>query len=196
MKVSLIMNKDILKKAISRLSYSDLNIYKMKKYLRKYFEDDQEIQVVINYLCQNHFIDEKQQIELLITKYHKKGYGHSYILKKLLDANYLEEMILTSLNNIAANIDVKLLLSRKKWQGSKKQVIEQAKQFLYNRGLIVSDYLDDVYLFFKDYDESYSYDKWLNKHLKLDVVKLKQKSYQLGYAKNTIDNGLRGIIDE
>lgn len=190
------MNKEILKKAISRLSYSDLNVFKMQTYLKKHFESEPEITIVIDYLCQNNFIDENQQIQSLIAKYQQKGYGHSYILNKLLIANYPKEMVIANLNNINDNIDINSLLKHKKWQGSKKQVIEQAKQFLYNRGLKVNAYLDDIYLFFDDYDENDSYNKWLKKHLKLDIVKLKQKSYQLGYLKTTIDNGLRRIIDE
>lgn len=190
------MNKNILKKAISRLSYSDLNVEKMRTYLKKHFESEQEIGEVIDYLCRGNFIDEKQQIRLLIDKYLEKGYGHSYILKKLLVANYSKEMILASLDECKVDVDINLLLKHKKWQGSKKQVIEQAKRFLYNRGLDVNDYLDDLYLFFDDYDESASYNKWLKKQLKMDGLKLKQRSYQLGYSKYTIDNGLRGIIDE
>lgn len=184
------MNKNILSKSLQRLSYSDLNIFKMREYLKRFFDDLDEINIVLEYLVAKKWIDELSQIKLLADKYISKGYGYKYIEQRLKDLYYDQKDIKFVLDQVVEEVDVYSLLSSKKWQGSKKKVIEKAKQYLYSRGLVVSDYIHQINDFFNDYDEFLDYLGWLSKNKSKDIAYLRNKSYRLGYMSTTINRGL------
>ncbi len=187
------MNKNILSKALQRLSYSDLNIFKMREYLKQHFDDLEEIEIVLKYLVDKKWIDELSQIKLLVDKYLLKGYGHNYIQLRLKQLHYDQKDINFILDQVVEEVDIYSLLHRKKWNGSKKQVIEKAKQYLYSRGLVVNDYIQQINDFFNDYDEFLDYLSWLSKNKNKDIEYLRKKSYYLGYTTTTINKGLREV---
>lgn len=184
--------------ALKKLSNKDYSAANMKQLLDETFEVDKEVNLeVLIKLEEKQFIKDERFINELINKYQNKGYGSIRIQDNLEKYDFDEALLNSELEEFQENQSSRLddlleNLSFSSFKGSMVSVRNKIKDKLIRLGYplsLVSEKVKHLSLNYNEYESCFK--DYLKLSKKYDLVKVKQKLLQKGYAYETVSEVMK-----
>ncbi len=127
------MNKELLSYALRLLNRKDYTEREIREKLLRKSQSDEEIDEVVEYLKEKHFVDDLRYAQNYLYFRLKRGYGKRRIVHELLNKGIAEELIDSVLTTENENAEEVFLKKLKLLEG-KKNKRKKLFDFMYRRG--------------------------------------------------------------